>query len=121
HGLQFAPDISTSNRATLGGMVANNSSGTHSIIHGKTIDHVLALRVLLADGHIITAGPMTDAEVEAKCAQQDLEGACYRAVRRLTKENADEIDRRYPKILRRVGGYNLDCFVRLNVPAPFNL
>src|SRR5207253_1336308 len=54
-GLQFAPDISTANRATIGGMVANNSSGTHSIIHGKTIDHVLELKVLLADGSIIHA------------------------------------------------------------------
>src|SRR5438105_2682607 len=48
HGLQFAPDISTSNRATIGGMIANNSSGTHSLIHGKTIDHVIRMKVLLA-------------------------------------------------------------------------
>ena len=52
HGLVFAPDISTASRATIGGMVANNSSGTHSLIHGKTIDHVLELRVLLADGRV---------------------------------------------------------------------
>ena len=49
-GLQFAPDISTSNRATIGGMIANNSSGTHSVIHGKTIDHVLGHDRALADG-----------------------------------------------------------------------
>src|SRR6202035_3048547 len=54
-GLQFAPDISTASRATIGGMIANNSSGTHSIIHGKTIDHVLELHVLLADGTLIHA------------------------------------------------------------------
>jgi FAD/FMN-containing dehydrogenase/Fe-S oxidoreductase len=111
HGLQFAPDISTSNRATIGGMVANNSSGTHSLIHGKTIDHVVGLKVLLADGSIIQVGPMNDAQVENKCAQQNREGECYRVIRRLALENRDEIERRYPKILRRVGGYNLDCFV----------
>jgi len=111
HGLQFAPDISTANRATIGGMVANNSSGTHSIIYGKTVDHVLELKVLLTDGSLVHARPMDNNGVETKCHQQDLEGAAYRAVRRLAKEHADEIERRYPKILRRVGGYNLDAFV----------
>jgi FAD/FMN-containing dehydrogenase/Fe-S oxidoreductase len=111
-GLQFAPDISTASRATIGGMIANNSSGTHSIIHGKTIDHVLELRVVLADGSVIDARPLDDSEVEAKCAQQDLEGQCYRTTRRLVAEHAEEIERRYPKILRRVGGYNLDTVAR---------
>src|SRR3954454_22108612 len=50
HGLRFAPDISTASRATVGGMIANNSSGARSVLYGKTIDHVLELRVLLADG-----------------------------------------------------------------------
>src|SRR5262249_22950435 len=110
-GLQFAPDISTSNRATIGGMVANNSSGTHSIIHGKTIDHVLGLRVALADGSIITTGPLSDVEVIERSRRTDLEGACYRAVCRLAHQHAGEIERKFPKILRRVGGYNLDRFV----------
>src|SRR5262249_13959169 len=57
-GLQFAPDISTANRATIGGMVANNSSGTRSVLHGKTSDHVLELRVVLADGSVIRCGPL---------------------------------------------------------------
>jgi FAD/FMN-containing dehydrogenase/Fe-S oxidoreductase len=109
-GLQFAPDISTANRATIGGMVANNSSGARSVIYGKTIDHVLELRVVLVDGSIIRCGPLDGPGLEAKCAREDLEGACYRAVRRLAAENAEEIERRYPKILRRVGGYNLDSF-----------
>jgi FAD/FMN-containing dehydrogenase/Fe-S oxidoreductase len=111
HGLQFAPDISTSNRATIGGMVANNSSGTHSLIHGKTIDHVIGLKVLLADGSIMQTGPMSNSQVESKCAQQDREGECYSVVRRLAEEHKEEIEKRYPKILRRVGGYNLDRFI----------
>jgi FAD/FMN-containing dehydrogenase/Fe-S oxidoreductase len=110
HGLHFAPDISTASRATLGGMIANNSSGTHSVIHGKTVDHVVSLRVALADGSVLEAGPLTAEQVQERCGQQDREGECYRAVHRLATKHAEEIERRYPKILRRVGGYNLDLF-----------
>ncbi|MCI0681471.1 MAG: FAD-binding protein [Gemmataceae bacterium] len=110
HGLLFAPDISTANRATIGGMIANNSSGTHSLIHGKTIDHLLELTVLLADGSLVHCRPLNEAALAAKCRQTDLEGSGYQVVRRLATEHADEIDRRFPKILRRVGGYNLDRF-----------
>ncbi len=109
-GLQFAPDISTSNRATIGGMVANNSSGARSVIYGKTIDHVHELKVVLSDGTVIQCAPLDGSQLEAKCAQDDLEGECYRTVRRLASEQAKEIERRFPKILRRVGGYNLDAF-----------
>jgi FAD/FMN-containing dehydrogenase/Fe-S oxidoreductase len=112
HGLQFAPDISTANRATIGGMIANNSSGTHSVIHGKTIDHVLELRMVLADGSVIDARPLTGAELEARCRQDDLEGRSYRTARQLAREHAGEIERRFPKILRRVGGYNLDLVAK---------
>lgn len=86
HGLLFAPDISTASRATIGGMVANNSSGTHSIIHGKTIDHVLELRVLLADGSILHARPLDPGELEATCQQADRAGECYRTLRSLGQE-----------------------------------
>jgi FAD/FMN-containing dehydrogenase/Fe-S oxidoreductase len=110
HGLHFAPDISTSNRATIGGMVANNASGTHSLIHGKTIDHVLELKAALADGSIVQARPLNEADLDARCKQSDREGECYRTVRWLATKHAEEIVRRYPKILRRVGGYNLDAF-----------
>jgi FAD/FMN-containing dehydrogenase/Fe-S oxidoreductase len=109
--LQFAPDVSTSNRATIGGMVANNSSGARSVLYGKTIDHVLELTTVLADGTLAHLKSLTDGELEARCSQQDLEGSCYRVTRRLAEDHADEIDRHFPKILRRVGGYNLDEFV----------
>ncbi len=117
-GLHFPLDISTSDRATIGGMIANNSSGTHSLIYGKTIDHVLELRVVLADGRTIDLRSLDESELTAKCEQQDREGECYRLVRRLTAEHAAEIERRYPRILRRVGGYNLD---RFTPRQPFNL
>jgi FAD/FMN-containing dehydrogenase/Fe-S oxidoreductase len=117
--LQFAPDISTSNRATIGGMIANNSSGTHSLIHGKTVDHVLELKAVLADGSTIHVHPLGDKELEAKIRQADWEGACYRSVQSLAKTHADEIARRFPRILRRVGGYNLDLFT--DAERTFNL
>lgn len=111
YGLELPLDLSTASRATIGGMIANNSSGTRSIVYGSTIDYVLELRVLLSDGSIVTMHPMEPVEVEQKCRQGDLEGRCYRRVRDLAVEHAQEIARRYPKILRRVGGYNLDNFV----------
>jgi FAD/FMN-containing dehydrogenase/Fe-S oxidoreductase len=111
HGLKFAPDVAPSNRATIGGMIANNSSGAYSLHYGKTIDHVLELRVLLSDGSETTLRPLAPAAWAAKCTQPDLEGACYRVVSELAQRHRAEIERRYPKIMRRVGGYNLDAFV----------
>lgn len=123
HGLQLPLDLSTSSRATIGGMIANNSAGTRSIIYGKTIDYVEALTLLLADGTMIEIHDLNAEELAAKCAQTDLEGEIYRTVVELGAEQAAEIDRRYPKIQRRVGGYNLDEFVpnRITPERPFNL
>jgi FAD/FMN-containing dehydrogenase/Fe-S oxidoreductase/molybdopterin-guanine dinucleotide biosynthesis protein A len=106
-GLHFAPDISTSDRATLGGMIANNSSGTRSLIYGKTINHVIELKAVLADGSIVHFGPAYHG-YPSRGSQREAE--LYRTVCRLAALNAEEIERRYPKILRRVGGYNLDLF-----------
>ncbi len=111
HNLKFAPDVSPSNRATIGGMIANNSSGMYSLVYGKTIDHVLELKVVLADGSITTFRPLDEAELHARMANTELEGRVYRTVARLAREHADEIAQRYPRVLRRVGGYNLDAFV----------
>ena len=119
HRLRFAPDISTANRATVGGMISNNSSGARSVLYGKTIDHVLDLHVALGDGSVAHLRPLAPDELEAACAADTLEGACYRTVRELAPTHAAEIDRRYPKILRRVGGYNLDRFT--DPSRPFNL
>jgi FAD/FMN-containing dehydrogenase/Fe-S oxidoreductase len=119
-GLHFPLDISTSDRATIGGMIANNSSGTRSVVYGKTVDHVLELKVVLSDGSVVTAGPLEESELETRCRQDDLEGACYRTVHDLGTRHADEIARRYPRLLRRVGGYNLDRFTP-EASSPFNL
>src|SRR5262245_23581894 len=83
HRLRFAPDISTASRATLGGMVANNSAGARSVIYGKTIDHVLALDVILSDGTLASLRPVAAGELDRQCGGSTLEAACYREVRRL--------------------------------------
>ena len=119
HGLRFAPDISTASRATVGGMMANNSSGARSVLYGKTLDHVLEQHVVLSDGTVAHFRPLGVEELEAACAGTTLEAACYRTVRDLATARRDEIDRRFPKLLRRVGGYNLDQFV--DRAKPFNL
>jgi FAD/FMN-containing dehydrogenase/Fe-S oxidoreductase len=110
HGLRFAPDISTASRATLGGMMGNNSSGARSVLYGKTIDHVIEQHVVLADGSNAHFRPLGRSELERACAGKSLEARCYREVRRLGREHAGDIERVYPKILRRVAGYNLDAF-----------
>lgn len=120
-GVQFAPDVSPANRATIGGMIANNSSGMYSIVYGKTIDHVLALRVMLSDGSITTFEDCTPDVLREKLLLDSLEGRVYRSVARLAREHAAEIERCYPKILRRVGGYNLDVFVPGVGAASFNM
>ena len=74
HGLRFAPDISTASRATIGGMIANNSSGARSVIYGKTIDHVLELQVVLSDGSIARFGPRDHESVEADDTVAETEG-----------------------------------------------
>ena len=95
YGLHLPLDLSTSNRATIGGMIANNSSGTRSVVYGKTLDYVLELTVVLADGSVVRLQPLDPNELAAKCDQADLQATCYRVVRRLASEHADEIARRF--------------------------
>jgi FAD/FMN-containing dehydrogenase/Fe-S oxidoreductase len=117
-GLQFGPDTSTSNRATIGGMIGNNSAGAHSLTYGKTLDHVLELTVLLSDGSELVLQDLSPEALENKCRVDTLEGRIYREIVRLAQEHRSEILARYPKIMRRVSGYNLDEFTK---SQPFNL
>lgn len=110
HGLQFAPDVATSSRATIGGMIANNSCGAHSVLYGRTVDHVISVDVVLADGTLVTwGGP----EAEYLAATRDIREAdrrrlIERAITDVFREYADDITARFPKVLRRNGGYALD-------------
>jgi FAD/FMN-containing dehydrogenase/Fe-S oxidoreductase len=109
--LRFAPDVSSASRATVGGMMANNSSGARSVLYGKTLDHVREQRVVLSDGQVAHLRPLTAAQFDEASRGDSIEARAYRAVPELGRRHAAEIDRRFPKILRRVGGYNLDEFV----------
>ncbi len=109
--LHFAPDPATTSRATIGGMIANNSSGTRSILYGKTLDHVIELKIVLADGSLLHCKNLSGPELEHKLELQNDEGRIYRSLFKIVQENRSEIESRFPKVMRRVGGYNLDEFL----------
>ena len=110
-GLMFGPDVSTGDRATLGGMIGNNSAGARSLKYGKTGEHVRALDVVLDDGTTATFGPLDEGGLAAACARTDRVGALHRTVRDVVANHRAAIEAHFPKILRRVSGYNLDEFV----------
>ncbi len=112
HGLGFGPDTSTSNRATLGGMIGNNSSGSHSIVYGTTIDHVLELEVVLADGSTARFEPLGEAERARRAQAPTLEGAIYRGLPEILRDHARAIAQDYPRHWRQSGGYRLDRLAR---------
>ena len=118
HGLMYGPDPVTSARATVGGGIGNNSCGSHSVIYGKTLDHILEIDAVLSDGSRAHFDATGGHELERRMSLDTLEGKLYREVRRIAYEHRDEVERRFPKILRRVSGYNLDDFVN---DAPMNL
>ncbi|MBX7165200.1 MAG: FAD-binding protein [Pirellulales bacterium] len=121
HGLQFGPDVATSSRANLGGMIGNNSAGSRSIVYGKVVDHVLSLDCVLADGSRTTFGPVTTDDFHARQSGTSLEASAYRTLARLASTERDEILARFPRLQRRVSGYNLDELVpefRQLLPVP---
>lgn len=109
-GLHFAPDPATSSRATIGGMIGNNSSGTRSLIYGKTIENVIAMKVLLADGTVMTFNACDTDRWSDLSAGPEREAELYRGIGEVIRANRDEIEARFPKMMRRVSGYNLDAF-----------
>jgi FAD/FMN-containing dehydrogenase/Fe-S oxidoreductase len=131
HGLFFAPETSTANRAMIGGMAGNNSCGANSIVYGTTREHLVSVRGFLSDGSEATFGPLTPTEFAAKCAGPDtLETKVYRTIRDLLgdERNRELIRAHYPKpeVTRRNTGYALDRLMACSVfdPAsdqPFNL
>ena len=107
--LTFGPDPSTHSRCTLGGMIGNNSCGTHSLLAGKTVDNVIELRILLYDGTQLTVGATNgEADLDAIIAQGGRRGATYSKLREIRDHSAGLIRAKYPNIPRRVSGYNLD-------------
>jgi FAD/FMN-containing dehydrogenase/Fe-S oxidoreductase len=107
HGLQFGPDVATASRATIGGMLGNNSAGARSIVYGNTVDHVHSLKTILSDGSSAEFGVVPENAWQRRAERTTLEGKIYRESRRIVEANADEIHKRFPRIIRRVSGYNL--------------
>ncbi|WP_081081623.1 FAD-binding and (Fe-S)-binding domain-containing protein [Burkholderia stagnalis] len=108
HGLTFAPDPATHSRCTLGGMIANNSCGAHSVMAGKTVENVEALEILTYDGARFWVGPTPEPELDAIIAAGGRRGEIYRRLRDLRDRYADRIRNEFPQIKRRVSGFNLD-------------
>jgi FAD/FMN-containing dehydrogenase/Fe-S oxidoreductase len=107
HGLFFAPELSTSNRATIGGMVNTDASGQGSCTYGKTRDHVLELHSILLGGEPLHSRPLSEDELERECARGDRVGQVHRVVRGIHADKADLIEARFPKLNRCLTGYDL--------------
>jgi len=108
HGLTFAPDPATHSRCTLGGMIANNSCGAHSVMAGKTVENIEALEIVTYDGARFWVGPTQDDELERIIAAGGRQGEIYAALKQLRDKYADLIRAKFPQIKRRVSGFNLD-------------
>jgi FAD/FMN-containing dehydrogenase/Fe-S oxidoreductase len=115
-GLKFAPDPASSNRATVGGGIGNNSTGAHSVRYGITDAYTESVRAVLADGTVVHAREVVldSPEYESIVADDGLEARIYETVRALVEDNAAEIERRYPELKRSVSGYNLHKVVYEN-------
>ncbi|MCO6058056.1 FAD-binding oxidoreductase [Pseudomonas sp. MOB-449] len=107
HGLFFAPELSTSNRATLGGMINTDASGQGSCTYGKTRDHVLALDSILLGGQRLKSGPVSEQELAALAASAGRLGEVHRTVRDVQQAHAGLIEARFPKLNRCLTGYDL--------------
>lgn len=107
-GLTFGPDPATHSRCTLGGMIGNNSCGAHSVMAGKTVENIEALEVLTYDGARFWVGPTNEDALNAIIAGGGRQGEIYAALRDLRDRYAERIRAGFPKIKRRVSGYNLD-------------
>lgn len=114
YGLTFGPDPSTHNHCTIGGMIGNNSCGVHSVMAVKfgkgarTSDNIRSMEVLTYDGEVMNVGPVSEQELPAIIAGGGRKGEIYEKLRDIRDTYAAEIRKRYPKIPRRVSGYNLD-------------
>lgn len=117
HGLMLGPDPASADRATIGGTVGNNATGSHSILYGMMADHVVSTKALLADGTRVTFGPLDAEALAAKARGTGLEAAIYQRIPLLLHDAMEEIITRWPKHWRRASGYNLDRLAAALLPA----
>src|SRR5271166_4893244 len=107
HGLFFPPELSTSNRATIGGMISTDACGQGSCLYGKTRDHVLQLTTVLLDGTVWTSRPIEDEELGQIQRRGDRVGAVHRLIDAIQREQAELIESHFPKLNRCLTGYDL--------------
>jgi FAD/FMN-containing dehydrogenase/Fe-S oxidoreductase len=108
HHLTYAPDPATHSRCTLGGMIGNNSCGVHGLLGGKVADNVETLDILLYDGTRMTVGRTSPEELDAKIRGGGRVGQIYAGLKRIRDAYSVQIQKKFPRIPRRVSGYNLD-------------
>jgi FAD/FMN-containing dehydrogenase/Fe-S oxidoreductase len=106
-GYFFAPELSTSNRATIGGMISTDASGQGSLVYGKTSQHVASVTVVLYDGSLAEFAPVSGDALREKLAAEGLEGDIYRTVYAVVKDKQQEIESTFPKLTRFLTGYDL--------------
>src|ERR671917_2577787 len=111
YGLVFGADTSTSNVATLGGMVGVNSAGMRSIYYGTTADQILSLRCVLASGETVELAPLSREEAEQRARGVGPDARLLKNALKIGERYGDEIRRRYPGLIRRVSGYGLDALI----------
>ncbi len=112
NGLMYGPDPSSSNRATIGGVIGNNSTGAHSILYGMTGDNVVSTRIALAGGGTFELGPGTAEELAALAGHSDARGRLMKQLLDFQEKHSALISRDFPKHWRRSTGYSLDEFVK---------
>jgi FAD/FMN-containing dehydrogenase/Fe-S oxidoreductase len=111
-GLVFGADTSTSDVATLGGMIGNDSAGMRSVVYGTTADQILSLRCILANGQTVELRPLPRSEAERRARENDdAEAVLLRGALEIGERHHEEIRRRFPEMIRRVSGYGLDALV----------
>ena len=108
HGLMYGPDPASADRATVGGMMGNNSTGAHSIVYGMTADHIIDASVVLSDATLATFDGFDPDEWDLRGKRSGLEGDLYRSLTQLMETYAEQISTRYPRTFRHVAGYNLN-------------
>lgn len=107
YGYFFSPDLSTSNRATLGGMINTDASGAGSLVYGKTSDHILGLKSVLIDGSSLITEPLNQKALAELESQDSLEAKIYQYVVRASQENRELIKKQFPDLNRFLTGYDL--------------
>jgi FAD/FMN-containing dehydrogenase/Fe-S oxidoreductase len=116
YGLMYGPDPASADRATMGGILGNNSTGAHSIVYGMTDQHVISTDVVLSDASMACFDSFDGGAWEARGRRPGLEGAVYRIIEGLLERYAEQIANGYPKTFRTVAGYNLNLIARDEKP-----